>query len=134
MSKDLYSIANKKGIKYFFISFVDFFGVMRSKLVPFQAIKDIQKNAACYSGFSTWLDMTPADPDMFALPDPDSLIQLPWKKEVAWLASDLYINGKPVKASPKVILKSQINEFNKTEKLDKSKPVSDWERKNTLDC
>jgi glutamine synthetase len=78
--------------------------------------------------------MTPADPDMFALPDPDSLIQLPWKKEVAWLASDLYINGKPVKASPKVILKSQINEFNKTEKLDKSKPVSDWERKNTLDC
>jgi len=78
--------------------------------------------------------MTPADPYMFALPDPDSLIQLPWKKEVAWLASDLYINGKPVKASPKVILKSQINEFNKTEKLDKSKPVSDWERKNTLDC
>jgi len=78
--------------------------------------------------------MTPADPDMFALPDPDSLIQLSWKKEVAWLASDLYINGKPVKASPKVILKSQINEFNKTEKLDKSKPVSDWERKNTLDC
>ena len=53
---------------------------------------------------------------------------------MAWLASDLYINGKPVKASPKVILKSQINEFNKTEKLDKSKPVSDWERKNTLDC
>ena len=44
--------------------------------------------------FSTWLDMTPADPDMFALPDPDSLIQLPWKKEVAWLASDLYMNGK----------------------------------------
>ena len=56
------------------------------------------------------------------------------QKKVAWLAFDLYINGKPVKASPKVILKSQINEFNKTEKLDKSKPVSDWERKNTLDC
>ena len=34
MAKDLYSIAKKKGIKYFFISFVDFFGVMRSKLVP----------------------------------------------------------------------------------------------------
>ena len=28
----------------------------------------------------------------------------------------------------------ELNEFNKTEKLDKSKPVSDWERKNTLDC
>jgi glutamine synthetase type III len=113
MSKDLYSIAKKKGIKYFFISFVDFFGVMRSKLVPFQAIKDMQKNGAGFGGFSTWLDMTPADPDMFALPDPDSLIQLPWKKEVAWLASDLYMNGKPIKASPRVILKNQINELSK---------------------
>jgi len=28
----------------------------------------------------------------------------------------------------------ELKEFNKTEKLDKSKPVSDWERKNTLDC
>ena len=28
----------------------------------------------------------------------------------------------------------ELNDFNKTEKLDKSKPVSDWERKNTLDC
>ena len=51
MSKDLYSIAKKKGIKYFFISFVDFFGVMRSKLVPFQAIKDMQKNGAGFGGF-----------------------------------------------------------------------------------
>ena len=86
---------------------------MRSKLVPFQAIKDMQKNGAGFGGFSTWLDMTPADPDMFALQDPDSLIQLPWKKEVAWLASDLYMNGKPVKASPRVILKNQISELSK---------------------
>ena len=111
MAKDLYSIAKKKGIKYFLISFVDFFGVMRSKLVPYQAIKDMQKNGAGFGGFSTWLDMTPADPDMFALPDPDSLTILPWKKEVAWLTSDLYMNGKPVKASPRVILRNQIKEY-----------------------
>lgn len=113
MAKDLYSIAKKKGIKYFLISFVDFFGVMRSKLVPYQAIKDMQKNGAGFGGFSTWLDMTPADPDMFALPDPDSLTILPWKKEVAWLTSDLYMNGKPVKASPRVILRNQIKELAK---------------------
>jgi len=33
---------------------------------------------------------------MFAIPDPNSLIQLPWNKEVGWLASDLWMNGKPV--------------------------------------
>ena len=108
MSKDLSKIAKQKKIKYFLISFVDLFGVLRSKLVPTEAIKELQKNGAGFAGFATWLDMTPADPDMFAIPDPDSLIQLPWKKEVGWLASDLWMNGKPVEASPRVMLKQQI--------------------------
>ena len=108
MPKNLFKIAKQKKIKYFLISFVDLFGVLRSKLVPAAAIKDMQKNGAGFAGFATWLDMTPADADMFAIPDPDSLIQLPWKKEIAWLASDLWMNGKPVEASPRVMLKNQI--------------------------
>ena len=34
MSKNLFKIAKEKKIKYFLISFVDLFGVLRSKLVP----------------------------------------------------------------------------------------------------
>ncbi len=113
MSKNLSSIAKTKKIKYFLISFVDLFGVLRSKLVPTRAINDMQKNGAGFAGFATWLDMTPADTDMFAIPDADSLIQLPWNKEVGWLSSDLWMNGKPVKASPRVILKNQINMLSK---------------------
>ena len=113
MAKDLSKIAKEKKIKYFLISFVDLFGVLRSKLVPTQAIKDMQKNGAGFAGFATWLDMTPADTDMFAIPDPDSLIQLPWNKEVAWLASDLWMNEKPVQASPRIMLKKQIERLNK---------------------
>ena len=108
MAKDLYKIAKSKKIKYFLISFVDLFGVLRSKLVPAQAIKEMQKNGAGFAGFAAWLDMSPADSDMFAVPDPNSLIQLPWNKEVGWLASDLWMNGKPVEASPRVMLKKQI--------------------------
>jgi glutamine synthetase len=108
MAKDLAAIAKKKKIKYFLISFVDLFGVLRAKLVPARAIAGMQKNGAGFAGFAAWLDMTPAHPDMFALPDPDSLIQLPWKPEVAWLASDLWMDGKPVEASPRVMLKKQL--------------------------
>ena len=111
MSKNLSKIAKIKKIKYFLISFVDLFGVLRSKLVPAQAISGMQKNGAGFAGFATWLDMTPADSDMFAIPDPESLIQLPWNKEVAWLASDLWMNGKPVEASPRVMLKKQIKKL-----------------------
>ena len=113
MSKNLSSIAKTKKIKYFLISFVDLFGVLRSKLVPERAINEMQKNGAGFAGFATWLDMTPADTDMFAIPDPNSLIQLPWNKEVGWLASDLWMGGKPVKASPRIILKNQVEMLSK---------------------
>ncbi len=108
MATDLASIAKSEGIKYFLISFVDLFGVLRAKLVPARAIKDMQRDGAGFAGFAAWLDMTPAHPDMFAIPDPDSLLQLPWKPEVAWLAGDLWMDGKPVEASPRIALKRQI--------------------------
>ena len=111
MSKNLFKIAKEKKIKYFLISFVDLFGVLRSKLVPAHAIKEMQETGAGFAGFAAWLDMTPADSDMFGIPDPDSLIQLPWNKEVGWLASDLWMNGKPVDASPRVMLKKQIKKL-----------------------
>jgi glutamine synthetase len=113
MSKNLSKVAKQKNIKYFLISFVDLFGVLRSKLVPAQAIAEMQKNGAGFAGFATWLDMTPADTDMFAIPDSSSLVHLPWNKEVGWLASDLWMGGKPVKASPRVILKDQIKKLAK---------------------
>ena len=108
MAVDLDKVAKSEGIKYFLISFVDLFGVLRSKLVPARAIGQMQEDGAGFAGFAAWLDMTPAHPDMFSVPDPDSLIQLPWKPEVAWLAGDLWMDGKPVEASPRVALKRQI--------------------------
>ena len=113
MPKNLFKIAKEKKIKYFLISFVDLFGVLRSKLVPTRAIKQMQEVGAGFAGFAAWLDMSPADSDMFGVPDPESLIQLPWNKEVGWLASDLWMNGKPVDASPRVMLKKQINKLSK---------------------
>ena len=100
--------AKERGIKYFLISYVDLFGTMRAKLVPAAAIGDMAKNGAGFAGFASWLDMTPADPDMLAIPDPDSLIQLPWRKEVGWLAADPYMDGKLVEQAPRNVLKRVI--------------------------
>jgi len=108
MAKDLAAIAKKERIRYFLISFVDLFGVLRAKLVPTAAIEDMAKAGAGFAGFATWLDMTPADPDMFAIPDPDSLTRLPWQPDVAWLAADLHMNGQEVASAPRVVLKRQI--------------------------
>ncbi len=108
MSVDLADVAAERGIKYFLISFVDLFGHLRAKLVPAAAIAGMQKNGAGFAGFATHIDHTPAHPDTLARPDPASLIQLPWKKEVGWLAADLYCAGEPVADAPRNVLKAQI--------------------------
>ena len=114
MTIDLAAVAKQKKIQYFLISYVDLFGGLRAKLVPARAIGEMQKNGAGFAGFATWLDMTPADSDMFAIPDPESLIQLPWKPEVAWLAADLWMDGKEVEQAPRIALKRQIEKAAKS--------------------
>ncbi len=107
---DLEAVAKDRGIKYFLISYTDLFGAQRAKLVPAAAIKAMCDDGAGFAGFATWLDMSPADPDLFARPDPESLIQLPWKPEVGWLAADLFMNGQAVEQGPRNILKRMIAE------------------------
>ena len=105
MTTDLEAVAKKQGIKYFLICFSDICGVQRSKLVPASAIAGMQEDGAGFAGFATYLDMTPAHPDVFAIPDPESLIQLPWKPEVGWVAADPHMYGRPVEHAPRVVLK-----------------------------
>ncbi|WP_407493982.1 type III glutamate--ammonia ligase [Pseudooceanicola sp. MF1-13] len=105
---DLAKFAKQNGVKYFMISFTDLFGGQRAKLVPAQAIADMQEDGAGFAGFATWLDMTPAHPDMLAVPDPDSVIQLPWKPEVAWVAADCVMEGEEVAQAPRNVLKSLV--------------------------
>jgi glutamine synthetase len=104
----LSKIAKEEGIRYFLVSFADLRGVQRAKLVPAAAIDRIAEEGAGFAGFATWLDMTPADADMLAMPDPKSLTRLPWKPEVAWLAGELVMNGKPVEQAPRRVLMRQL--------------------------
>ena len=110
MVQDLAQLAKERGIRYFMISFTDLFGAQRAKLVPAAAIADMQKDGAGFAGFATWLDMTPAHPDMFAVPDAAAVIQLPWKKDVAWVAGDCVMDDKHVAQSPRVVLKKLVAE------------------------
>jgi len=110
MSIDLATFAKDKGVKYFMISYTDMFGGQRAKLVPAQAIADMQVDGAGFAGFATWFDHTPAFPDMLAIPDPNSVIQLPWKPEVAWVAANCIMEDEPVAQAPRNVLRTLIAE------------------------
>ncbi len=107
----LSALASEKGIRYFLISFTDLFGVQRSKLVPAASIDTMANSGAGFAGFAAWLDMTPADPDVLAKPDPDSLFQLPWRPEVAWMPADLYsVEGEALAQTPRLVLKRVLKD------------------------
>ena len=110
MTIDLAAFAKENGVKYFMISYTDLFGGQRAKLVPAQAIADMQVEGAGFAGFATWLDLTPAHPDMLAVPDPDSVIQLPWKPEVAWVAANCMMDDAPVMQAPRNVLNKLISD------------------------
>ena len=50
MPTSLAAFAQENGVKYFMISFTDLFGGQRAKLVPGQAIADMQEEGAGFAG------------------------------------------------------------------------------------
>ncbi len=109
MAVDLAKYAKDKKVKFFLFNFTDLYGTQRAKLVPAEAVAGMQKSGAGFAGFATWLDMTPAHPDMMVMPDPSSVIQLPWRPEVAWVAGNPMMEQKLVEQAPRNVLQRVID-------------------------
>ena len=105
---DLAHIVANRGLRHVLFSFTDLFGVQRAKLVPASAVAALAEGGAGFAGFAAWLQLTPADPDVLALPDPTSLMVLPWQREVAWVATDLVVEGQPLEQAPRRVLQQQL--------------------------
>ena len=108
MTGKLEAFAKANDVRYFLFNFTDMRGMQRSKLVPAAAAADMEEAGAGFAGFSTYLVMTPAHPDMFAVPDTAGIVRLPWKPEVAWVPGDLVMDGRPVGQAPRVVLKTLV--------------------------
>ncbi len=113
MAGELEAYAKKNKINYFLFNFTDLFGNQRAKLVPAEMANRMQKSGAGFAGFATWLDQTPAHPDVLVMPDPDAIIPLPWKPGVAWVAGDPWMSGKPLEQAPRLALKRLVEKHKK---------------------
>src|SRR5688500_20195905 len=67
MAGELEAYAKKNKVKFFLFNFTDLFGTQRAKLVPAEAATRMQKAGAGFAGFATWLDQTPAHPDILVM-------------------------------------------------------------------
>lgn len=108
--KSLAELAKELHLDFFLVSYTDLLGGTRAKLVPAAKITAVENDGACFAPFASNLGLGPDAHDIAAVPDPSSLIVLPWQPNVGWLASDVYLDGEPFAASPRVIFKQVLQQ------------------------
>jgi len=109
--QSLKSTLEAQGIKYALASFVDIHGMCKAKAVPLSHFGQMMEGSELFTGAA--LDGVPqdvSDEEVAAMPDPATATVLPWKPEVVWFASDLYLKGKPFDACCRGILKKVLAE------------------------
>ncbi len=107
--QDVKSFIAERGIEFFFCSFVELSGAPKAKLVPATNIDEMAKDGAGFAGFAAGdLNQAPHDPDISSVPDFASCMQLPWKKNIAWVPGNLHVNGKAWDYCPRTILQRQL--------------------------
>ena len=102
---DLKSDLANKGVKFLIASFSDMHGVSKAKMVPVDHMDQMMAGSELFTGAA--LDGVPqdvSDEEVSAHPDAGSCIVLPWQKDVAWFASNLWSEGKPFEACSRTIL------------------------------
>ena len=105
--EELRKRAEADGVRFFFAMFVDMHGKACAKLVPIEAFDVMMDGGAGFAGFAAGpMGQSPADPDMIAVPDPSSYVQVPWNPELAVLQCDIAVDGEPWPYTPRVILKN----------------------------
>ena len=107
MIPNLANAARELQLRFVLFSFTDLFGIQRAKLVPTSALGPMERDGAGFAGFAAWLDLSPADGDVMAVPDPASLMRLPWQRDVGWVATELLLEGEPMAQCPRGLLRRQ---------------------------
>lgn len=98
-----------EGVKFLLASYVDMHGVSKGKAVPIAHLDRMMAGSELCTGAA--LDGVPqdvSDEEVAAHPDAASCAVLPWNKDVAWFASDLWCQGKPFEACSRNILKRSL--------------------------
>ena len=95
-----------RGVRYAAVSFADLHGKTKAKMVPLRHLSHAVKGSELFTGAA--LDGVPqevSDEEVSAHPDLSAGIIMPWRPDVVWLPSDLWLSQAPFQACSRQILK-----------------------------
>lgn len=104
-----------KRVQFVLSQFVDINGVPKAKMVPVSEFENLVTNGVGFAGFavSTEMGQQPNQPDLITIPDLNTVTILPWRKNTAWFAANLYVEGKPWPYCTRTILKNYLQRVKK---------------------
>jgi len=107
--EEVRTLVDDLGIEFVFAQFVEMYGKQNAKLVPASHLEDVFTEGAGFAGFAAGeIGQGPNDPDLAAMPDPESFTPVPWQPNLARFACDIYVEGEPWPFCPRTILKRQL--------------------------
>ena len=100
-----------EGVKYCIGAYVDIHGIPKGKFVPVDHLGHMAKGSELYTGYALdGLGQQPNDDEIASVPDLDSITQLPWRPEVAWMPADNTFKGEPYDINTRVALKRVLKQ------------------------
>ena len=103
------AIVDSRGIEFFLCSFVEMSGAPKAKVIPATHLEDMAKEGAGFGGFAAGeIGQYPHNPEMMSIPDFRSLTIVPWRENLAWVAGDMFVEGKSWHYCPRTILRQQL--------------------------
>ena len=101
----------EKGVEFVLSQFVDLNGVPKAKMVPVSEFESLAVNGVGFAGFavSTEMGQQPNQPDLVTIPDLDTMAVLPWRKNTALFAANLYVEGATWPYCTRTILTRYLN-------------------------
>ncbi|MDE0483875.1 MAG: type III glutamate--ammonia ligase [Candidatus Poribacteria bacterium] len=103
------SFVEARRIEFFLCSFVEMSGAPKAKVIPATHLEDMAKEGAGFGGFAAGeIGQYPHDPEMASIPDFNSLTIVPWWENLAWVAGDMFVEGKSWHYCPRTILRQQL--------------------------
>jgi glutamine synthetase len=89
-------------------TYADGHGIAKCKTVPLDHFDQMMAGSELFTGAALdLLGQSPADDELAVFPDPDAIVQLPWRPTVAFAPGNLYLRGESYPMCSRTVLTRQ---------------------------